>query len=111
MTLENSGCATTKPDVLTAQQLRGARAMLGWSREALAKETGTTAAMVENFERGVTDPKLTIAGRWRLALERAGIIFIDADGAAGPGVRLRDVPAPLLLPTDGKPKRKTTGKA
>jgi hypothetical protein len=54
--------------------------------------------MVENFERGITDPKLMIAGKRRLALERAGIIFIDTDGTAGPGVRLRDVPAPLALP-------------
>jgi hypothetical protein len=41
------------------------------------------------FETGKTDPRLTTAGKWRRALEAAGVIFIDPDDAAGPGVRLK----------------------
>jgi hypothetical protein len=36
-----------------------------------------------------TSPKLVTAGRWRRALEKAGVIFIDEDDEAGAGVRLK----------------------
>lgn len=76
--------------MLTGPQLRAARAILGWSRAVLAEKSGTSPVSIEQFERAITDPKLTTAGKWRRALERAGVVFIDPDHEMGPGVRLRD---------------------
>jgi transcriptional regulator with XRE-family HTH domain len=75
--------------VLTGPQLRAARALLDWSRAVLAEKSGTSAVSIEQFERGVTDPKLRTAGKWRRTLEKAGVVFIDQDNELGPGVRLR----------------------
>jgi hypothetical protein len=49
-----------------------------------------SASAIEHFERGLTDPKQLTVERWRRALERAGVVFIEQDGQHGPGVRLRD---------------------
>jgi len=76
-------------------QLRAARALVGWSREALAKASAVPAPTIRDFELGATDPKQGTVHKWRRALEAAGVQFIDADdGGGGPGVRLRvDKPA------------------
>jgi DNA-binding XRE family transcriptional regulator len=82
--------AQYQDDVLTPKQTRAARALLGWSRADLALKSGVPARTVENFEAEKSTPLLTTAGKLRLTLERAGVIFIDPDREAGPGVRLRD---------------------
>jgi transcriptional regulator with XRE-family HTH domain len=78
--------------MLTPRQLRAARVLVGMTRPQLAKAAGGSASAIGHFERGLTSPKLITAGRWRRALERAGVIFIDADDTAGPGVRLKAKP-------------------
>jgi DNA-binding XRE family transcriptional regulator len=77
-------------DVLTPKQLRAARALVGWSRATLADKSGVPVRTVENFEAEKSTPLLTTAGKLRRTLERAGVIFIDPDKEAGPGVRLSD---------------------
>ena len=76
--------------MLTPLQLRAARVLAGWSRADLAKASGTAAETVQGFEARGSDPKLTTVNKWRRALERAGVILIDPDAEAGPGVRLRE---------------------
>ena len=76
--------------MLLPRQLWAARILAGMSRPQLAKNAGGSASAIEHFERGLTDPKQLTVERWRRALERAGVMFIDQDGAHGPGVRLRD---------------------
>ncbi len=74
----------------TSEQLRAARALLGWNQDQLADRSGVGIATIRRMEgqtgqlRGISE---TV---WRLqnALERAGIIFIAEDEVAGPGVRL-----------------------
>jgi DNA-binding XRE family transcriptional regulator len=73
----------------TPAQLRAARALLGWSRDELAKHSGIAAETVQCFESRGSDPKLGTVNNWRRALEAAGVRFIDADDMDGPGVRLR----------------------
>lgn len=75
--------------MLTPRQLRAARVLVNWTRKDLAAKAGGSAVAIEHFERGLTSPKLVTAGRWRRALEKAGVIFIDEDDEAGPGVRLK----------------------
>jgi hypothetical protein len=47
------------------------------------------AITIKQFETGKTDPRLTTVHKLRRALERAGLIIIDQDDEAGPGLRLR----------------------
>ena len=79
----------TQQSVLTPQQLRAARAIVGWSREALAEKSGVPAITTKQFENGDTDPRLSTLHKWRRALEAAGVTFIDETEIDGPGVRLK----------------------
>jgi ribosome-binding protein aMBF1 (putative translation factor) len=78
--------------MLTPEQLRAARALVGWSREDLARKSATSAETVKGFEGRGTDPKMGTVLKWKRALEAAGVIFIDPDTASdegGAGVRMR----------------------
>jgi transcriptional regulator with XRE-family HTH domain len=67
-------------------QIRAARALLGWSQDDLAGAAALARPTIERAERtGVSDDTRM---RIRMALEKAGVIFIEENGE-GPGVRLR----------------------
>ena len=70
-------------------QLRAARALVGWSREKLAKASGVPAPTIRDFELGNTDPKQQTVHKWRRALEAAGVTFQEETETEGPGVRLK----------------------
>jgi hypothetical protein len=76
--------------VLTPRQLRAARVLIGWSRKVLSERSGVPIKTTEAFERGTTDPKMSTEHKWRRALERAGVVFIEEDETGGVGVRLRE---------------------
>ena len=81
--------------MVTAQTLRAARALLGWSRAELAKRSNTSAETIKNFEKDGSDPKTSTVQRWRTALVQAGVEFLDPDvytPGTGPGVRIRVPP-------------------
>ena len=75
--------------VISVEQVRAARALLGWSQTQLAKQAGLSLPTVKRVEteRG---PKVSEDARYALqrALELGGVEFIDENGG-GPGVRLR----------------------
>lgn len=80
--------------MISTEQIRGARAMLGLSPEDLASASGLSTTEVLAAERGET------AGldldRLRLTFESHGIVFLGAgqdDAGAGPGLRLRQASA------------------
>ncbi len=73
---------------ISPSQCRGARAMLEWSRNKLAREAEVAVGTVVDFERGARQPYKRTLFDIRRALEDAGVIFID-EGDEGPGVRLR----------------------
>lgn len=81
--------ASSRKGMLTPLQLRAARVLVRWSRQTLAEHSGTGADTIQDFEARGSDPKLSTLGKWRRALERAGVVFIDPDYDMGPGVRLR----------------------
>lgn len=59
------------------------------SQSDLAEAAGVSKQTLVDFERGARQPyDRTLADIVR-ALEAAGVIFIETDEAAGPGVRLR----------------------
>lgn len=74
--------------MLTPQQIRGARAMLGMTQADLAARAGLSATALNNIERGASDPRASNLAAIQRALESAGVLFIDENGE-GPGVRLR----------------------
>ena len=77
-----------QPFDLLPSQARAARALLDWTLAQLAVECGVTVRSLHRFERGYTGPHRSTLAAIRQALEAAGVQFIDADGIAGPGVRL-----------------------
>jgi predicted transcriptional regulator len=78
--------------MITAEQIRGARAMLGMTQAELAKLAGISTTGLNNIERGIADPKASTLRALKTALEEAGVIFV-AENGEGPGVRLRKSPA------------------
>jgi transcriptional regulator with XRE-family HTH domain len=78
--------------MLTASQLRAARALVGYTRERLAEESGTSSETIKRFEQKGdkgADIKMATMTRWRAALGKAGVEFIDAEDGKGEGVRFR----------------------
>ncbi len=75
--------------MLTPQQIRGARAMLGMTQADLAARANLSATALNNIERGVSDPRASNLAAIQRALEAAGVEFFREDGGAG--VRLRKV--------------------
>lgn len=79
--------------MLSSAQIRAARALLGWSQPVLAKASGVSLPTIVRMEGPVGPGRSSAANvdAVRQALEDAGVIFLDGDGAGivGPGVRLR----------------------
>lgn len=69
------------------EQIRAARALIGWTREDLAKESGVTVRTLVRIENSQSVPRLATLQALTAALETAGIEFIPENGS-GPGVRL-----------------------
>jgi transcriptional regulator with XRE-family HTH domain len=74
---------------MTPIQCRMARAALDWSQQQLADAAKVRQVTVSEFERG-SDARRSTIEKLRNALERGGIVFVAADAAGGPGVRLRE---------------------
>jgi len=74
--------------MITPQQIRGARAMLGLTQAELAKRADISTTGLNNIESGTGDPKASTLTAIKGALESAGVIFVEENGE-GPGVRLR----------------------
>jgi ribosome-binding protein aMBF1 (putative translation factor) len=64
-----------------------AREALGWSVPDLARAAEMSSKTVVRFERGDA-LKASTVGKIQNALEKAGIVFIDANDG-GPGARLK----------------------
>jgi transcriptional regulator with XRE-family HTH domain len=77
--------------MITAGQIRAARALIGWKQVDLAKKSGISEISIKNIERGVTDPRYRTLEAIQAAFEKAGVVFLEPgdirDGGAG--VRLR----------------------
>jgi transcriptional regulator with XRE-family HTH domain len=78
--------------MLTAEQCRGARAMLGWSQDDLAKAAFVGRQTVADFERGARMPIANNLASMRQAFERAGIEFLFRDDGAETAIFLRHKP-------------------
>ena len=75
--------------MITRSQVRMARAALGWGVRDLGDRAGVSPNTVSRFENGL-GTNVTTLKQIQSALEEAGIVFISADGTAGPGIRLKE---------------------
>jgi len=80
---------------VTPDQLKAARALLGWSFDRVAARSGTSAQLVSTFEKTGRIVSMNVPGRpvpidavaaVRTTLEAAGVEFTNGDE---PGVKLR----------------------
>jgi ribosome-binding protein aMBF1 (putative translation factor) len=74
-------------------QIRGARALLGWSQEQLARKAGIGWATLRRIEQneGILKGNFSTIVRIQKALEQAGIQFTE-DNSGEIGVRLKKKP-------------------
>lgn len=80
--------------MMTGQQIRAARALLGWTTQQLAEASGVHYATLSRAEQtdGVPNMRASKLAIVQNSLEAAGIIFVpdgEYDGTGGPGVRLK----------------------
>ena len=77
--------------MITAEQIRAARALLRWSAQDLADRSGIGFRTIQRFESesGIPGSRSKNLMTIRKVLEDAGVVFIDQNGG-GPGVRLKD---------------------
>lgn len=76
---------------VSIRQIKAARALLGWSQEALAKAASVSIPTIKRLEadEGPLGGRSETGDKIRHALQCAGVEFIDENGG-GPGVRLRN---------------------
>ena len=66
--------------MLTIEQCRGARGLLGWTQQDLADASGLSKTAINNFEKGHSDIKFESLRAIRMAFESAEIEFMAQDG-------------------------------
>ena len=76
--------------MLSVEQIKAARAILGWSAEELARKSGVGVTTLRRYEMGAGIPNanLQTIQKIRKTLEGAGIEF-TGDPLINPGVTLR----------------------
>jgi DNA-binding XRE family transcriptional regulator len=76
---------------VSIRQVKAARALLAWSQEKLAIAANVSVPTIKRLEAqdGPLGGRDETGTKIRLALETAGVEFIDENGG-GPGVRLRE---------------------
>jgi transcriptional regulator with XRE-family HTH domain len=77
--------------MIFSAEIRAGRALLGWSQLDLARAASVGVATVRRLETARSEIRGSVETLWKIqtALEAAGIEFIPAEGAKGPGVRLQ----------------------
>jgi DNA-binding XRE family transcriptional regulator len=82
--------STNGVKMITAEQMRAARALVRIDQGELAKASGVSIDTVKRLEglRGTLSAQMSTVTSLKRALEAAGVIFIDENGG-GAGVRLR----------------------
>ncbi len=77
--------------MITAEQIRAARALIRWSAQDLADKSGIGFRTIQRFESesGIPGSRSKNLMTIRKVFENAGVAFIDQNGG-GPGVRLKE---------------------
>jgi transcriptional regulator with XRE-family HTH domain len=87
---EQSAEAMHVSNMLTPPQVRAARALLGWSRTQLAKESGVPYGTLTDYENGRTRMFADSMAKIIRAFDNAGVeLFYDGQNGKGAGVRFK----------------------
>ena len=70
--------------MITIEQIKAARALLGWTQDDLVEKSGISKPAINNLERRSVVPRGETLRAIQDAIEEAGVEFTE-----GPGVRLR----------------------
>lgn len=76
--------------MITAAQVRAARALLNWTQDELAQRSNVAARSIRNLENEDRRSYAQTIDSLRAAFESAGIVFLEVVG--GRGVLLMDGP-------------------
>ncbi len=68
--------------ILSPEQIKVARSLLGWTQEQLAGNTGVSGTTIRHLESGRRQPSALIVSTIRSVFEAAGVAF-DENGRAG----------------------------
>lgn len=88
------------PSELSAQLLRAARGLLGWSQKELATAAGVATSTVADFERGARAPMAVKVRAIRAALEKAGVRFRTAGVELGSSPSSEPARVQPVVPVD-----------
>jgi transcriptional regulator with XRE-family HTH domain len=72
--------------MITGEQVKAARKLVGWSQMTLGLEAGTNQQTVVKFERGESRTQVRTISALQRALEAAGVEFTNG---GEPGVKLK----------------------
>ena len=87
--LASMGSKRTQTEIiLSGEQVRAARCLLGWSRRELALVAGVSAGTIKAIELGMTDPRLSTLRKLAKMFAAHSVEFIALEG--GSGVVLND---------------------
>jgi predicted transcriptional regulator len=83
--------STYAPAMITAGQIRAARALIGWKQTDLAEASGVAEVSIKKIERGAVDPRASTLEALQRAFEKAGVVFLEPGDVrdGGEGVRLK----------------------
>ena len=78
-------------NMLRSEQMRAARALLGWKQEDLAKKAKVGLATIQRLERGSGPLMAHVSTVLKIegAFVRAGMAFVEPSAEGGMGVRLK----------------------
>jgi transcriptional regulator with XRE-family HTH domain len=102
--------------VITASQLKAARALIGWEQRTLAEASGASLPTIQRMEasngtvRGVIETLMKVMA----ALEGAGVEFINegaVSAGGGRGVRLRNESVSARFGTPGNVVGSSSGRS
>ncbi len=83
--------------MLTIEQCRGARGLLGWTQQDLADASGLSKTAINNFEKGHSDIKAESLRAIRMAFESAEIEFLEHDGLRKKTENIRTLKGPTSM--------------
>jgi len=69
--------------MISAAQIRAARAFLNWKQTDLATASGVSEMSIKNIERGLTDSRVSTLTAIRAAIQAAGVEFVDDERGVG----------------------------
>lgn len=76
--------------VITSDQCRAARSLLGWTQEQLAINAHVSRATIVDFESNLRQPMTNNLRSIRDCMLTAGVEFISEQGKSGVGVRFHE---------------------